>query len=100
MVCDHLKKFEDELIRRKIKETYRGKPWTKNCREWIYFDCIFVDLEQTMNRLGLDKNIIQIHSLLGTHEGQEHGLYCTKCHDAIMGYHPKWKGREGVIEFV
>ena len=82
--------LEDELEEKRIKETYRGAPWTDNCREWVYFDCILADPEKTMDRLGMDKQILKIHSLLGTHEGTEQGLVCTKCHDAIMGLHPEY----------
>jgi hypothetical protein len=90
MLCEHLRILEDELKGKRIKETYRGAPWTDNCREWVYFDCVFEDPEKTMTRLKLDKTILKVHSLLGTHDGQEQGLYCTKCHDAIMGIHPEY----------
>lgn len=89
MTCKHLHQLEDELLTKNIRETYRGQPWSKNCREWVYFDCVFTNLEKTIDRLGLDRRCVKIHSLLGTHEGQEHGLLCQQCHDAIMGLHPE-----------
>lgn len=88
MVCEHLQALEREVIDRRIPETFRGQAWSDNCREWVYFDCLFTDLDQTIDRLGLDRSLIEIHSHRGTHDGQEHGLVCTKCHDAIMGRHP------------
>jgi len=100
MVCIHLRKLEEELIQKNIKETYRGQPWSKNCREWVYFHCIFADPVKTMDRLGFDKQVIQIHSLLGTHDGQEHGFYCTLCHDAVMGLHPESLSKEDVVNWV
>ncbi|MDN5211886.1 hypothetical protein QQ020_07480 [Fulvivirgaceae bacterium BMA12] len=88
MTCKHLSKLEQELIHKAIKITYRGQAWGDNCREWVYFECIFVDLEQTMKRLELNQEKLEIHSHYGTHDGQEHGLVCKSCKDAIMGIHP------------
>jgi hypothetical protein len=41
MLCDPLIAFEREVRARGIEETYRGQPWTRNCREWVYFACCF-----------------------------------------------------------
>ena len=41
MVCEHLTGLEQELLRMGIREVHRGQPWSKNCREWVYFDCCF-----------------------------------------------------------
>jgi hypothetical protein len=89
MVCKHLAALEKELMENQIKVTYRGQAWSDHCREWVYFDCVFADLEQTIDRLQLDRQRVKIHSHLGTHDGQEHGLICTVCDDGIMGLHPK-----------
>ncbi|SRR5258705_13350901 len=89
MTCEHLNLLEKELTAMSMKEVFRGKPWSDNYREWVYYDCVFTDLEKTMSRFHLDKNILKIHSHLGTHDGQEHGLICTQCKDGIMGLHPE-----------
>lgn len=89
MVCEHLKQLETELIEAGVRETYRGSTWGKNCREWVYFDC-YLDLESLRGRIPFD-SCVQDHMHLGTHDGQESGLQCTECCDAIMGYHPAHK---------
>ena len=89
MICEHLIPLEKELIAAVIKETFRGKAWSDNCREWVYYDCVFTNLEKTIERFHFDRSIIKIHSHLGTHDGHEHGLECAHCKDAIMGKHPK-----------
>ncbi len=97
MTCKHLYPLEKELLDHQIKITYRGQAWSENCREWVYFDCLFSDLNFTIQRLGMDKDILQIHSHLGTHDGQEYGLVCTVCHDGIMGYHPDGQKKDPFI---
>lgn len=89
MTCEHLMTLEKELARIGMKEVYRGKAWSDNCREWVYYDCVFPNLEKTIDRFHLDKEFVAIHSHLGTHDGQEHGLFCNLCKDGIMGKHPE-----------
>ena len=100
MVCLHLINLENELVASEIKITFRGQAWSKNCGEWVYFDCIFLDLGKTIERLLLDKQLIKVHSHLGTHDGQEYGLICTKCNDGIMGLHPEGSRKEGVTGYI
>jgi len=88
MICEHLRPLEIDVVAAGIKEVYRGKPWTENCNEWVYYDCVFNNLEATMLRFNLRNDIIKVHSHSGTHDGQEHGLVCTACLDGIMGQHP------------
>lgn len=90
MICNHLVPIEKALIARGIKEVSRGKAWSKNCREWVYYDCYFSDIEATIDRFSLDHNNVKMHSYSGTHDGSEHGLVCMKCNDAIMGIHPNY----------
>ncbi len=92
MLCKHLRPLEEEILSKHVKELYRGKPWTKNCREWVYFDCYF-DIPSIKKRLNLP-DCVKFHELLGTHDGQEAGLECTLCKDAIMGHHKSYaKGK-------
>ena len=42
MICEHLRALEQAILARGIRETFRGKAWSQNCREWVYFDC-FID---------------------------------------------------------
>jgi hypothetical protein len=87
MVCEHLIALEEEIKSKCINETFRGRAWSLNCREWVYFDCCF-DFDTIKRRLNLDNCVIK-HEHLGTHDGQELGFYCSICHDGIIGYHPK-----------
>ena len=95
MVCEHLKQLEDELIAAGVKETFRGKAWTRNCREWVYFDC-YLDRESIRKRISFDP-CVKDHELLGCHEGQESGFQCQKCKDGIMGVHKANKSKAAMI---
>jgi hypothetical protein len=87
MTCDHLKPLEQAILARGIPETFRGKAWGLNCREWVYFDC-FIDTEAVRRSFTLPE-CVQDHTHRGTHDGQEKGFVCSTCHDAIMGrYEP------------
>ena len=94
MVCSHLKELEQELISRGIKETYRGKAWSDNCREWVYFDC-YLNIEKIRARIDFDPCVVD-HEHRGTHDGSESGFECSEHRDAIMGVHPAYA--EGKIE--
>lgn len=85
MVCEHLQPLETDLKQAGFNETYRGRPWSKNCREWIYFDCL-LDLAALRARLQLADSVID-HVHRGTHDGSEVGFVCTCSWDAIMGVH-------------
>lgn len=85
-MCAHLKPIEDYLKKAGYTEIYRGQPWSKNCREWIYFDEVLdpIELIKTFN---LNKSI-SIHNYADNKVGAEFGLVCTICKDAIIGRHP------------
>lgn len=88
MVCEHLAPLEKELSQRRMPERFRGKSWSDNCREWVYYDCIFSDHSKTMERLQLNPLFVKLHAHRGTHDGSESGFVCEVCHDGIMGIHP------------
>ncbi|HEX4605087.1 MAG TPA: endonuclease domain-containing protein [Candidatus Angelobacter sp.] len=71
------------MIAAAMHETYRGQPWSKNCREWVYFDC-FLDIDSIRRQFNLPACVID-HVHRGTHDGRERGLVCSECNDAIMG---------------
>jgi hypothetical protein len=85
MVCEHLAELERALIDAQIPITYRGQPWTSDCREWVYFAC-WLDRPAIRARFALSTSVID-HDHRGTHDGQEAGLVCSACNDAIMGAH-------------
>lgn len=83
MVCEHLSALEQALIDRGFKETSRGQAWTRNCREWVYFDCV-LDIDAVQGTFALP-DCVRMHENLDCKSGTERGLECTICHDAVMG---------------
>lgn len=88
MTCQHLRQLEAELIAAGIPETFRGKAWSANCREWVYFNC-YLDKPGLRQRISFDSCVID-HDHCGTHDGQEAGFVCAECQDAIMGVHQRY----------
>src|SRR5690349_14364402 len=84
-MCIHLAPLENYLRAKNIAEVWRGQPWTKNCREWIYFDCSF-DAAGLKAKLGLDP-VVEVHDYPDVKAGSEAGLFCTACKDGVMGLH-------------
>jgi hypothetical protein len=84
MVCEHLRELERELLLSGIKVTFRGQAWSDNCREWVYFDA-FLDTSRIRERYQLS-SVVRDHTHRGTHDGEEHGLVCSACHDALVGF--------------
>ena len=83
MVCEHLRPVEQAIQRQGIKETYRGQPWSDNCREWVYFDC-YLDTAAIRTKIEFEA-CVKDHVLRGTHDGSERGFYCERCRDGVMG---------------
>ena len=87
MTCEHLRQLEQAMLSGGMRETYRGQAWSKNCREWVYFDC-FIDAASIRQKFNL-ATCVSDHAHRGTHDGQERGFICSSCWDAIMGaYEP------------
>jgi hypothetical protein len=84
MVCEHLKDVEAAMLAQNLRATFRGQAWSNNCREWVYFDA-WLDNAAIRSSFTLAP-CVQDHSHRGTHDGQESGLVCETCHDALMGY--------------
>ncbi|OAQ43516.1 hypothetical protein A5893_17165 [Pedobacter psychrophilus] len=84
-MCEHLIGLETELKEKGIKETFRGKAWSENCREWVYYDCV-LNLEKINNRYNFP-DCVKIHINDDNKSGMESGFYCEVCKDAIMGIH-------------
>lgn len=85
-MCEHLSPLENFLKLRCIRETFRGAPWTENCREWVYFDCA-LDLTALRSKFHLPAFV---EDCINNDErsGLEAGFCCSLCNDAIMGLHP------------
>lgn len=89
-MSEHLISLEEALISTGIPETYRGQPWTDNCREWVYFECR-LDMERIKTEFALGPQVV-VHRNDDSRSGLEMGFYCTETKDAIMGIHPDVKG--------
>jgi hypothetical protein len=94
-MCEHLQLIENYLKDKGIRETFRGKAWSDNCREWVYFDCV-IETEVLKSRLHLPPFVVT-HENTDMKSGTELGLVCTQCHDAIMGLHPKYSSTTGKL---
>jgi hypothetical protein len=86
-MCEHLLPLENELKSLGIRETYRGQPWSDNCREWVYFDCV-LDVDSLRARFQLPA-FVEAYQNDDERSGLEAGLVCAQCHDAIVGVHPR-----------
>lgn len=87
MVCEHLAELEAAILEAGYKDTFRGRAWSKNCGEWVYFDC-YLPLAVIRQEFNFDE-CVQDHHHKGTHDGQESGFICSIHHDGIMGHHPE-----------
>ena len=94
-MCEHLALLEAALKAKGVKETYRGQPWSNNCREWAYFDCI-LNPAILREKYRLPEFIIY-HTNDDPRSGTEAGFLCEKCHDGIIGHHPTFS--VGKVEF-
>lgn len=86
-MCEHLTTLDNELKTKWIKETYRGQPWSDNCREWVYYDCV-LDVEKLKSRYNFDA-CVTVSQNDDQRSGRELGFYCELCYDAVMGFHPE-----------
>lgn len=83
VVCSHLSELEAALIQSGAKETCRGQVWSKNCREWVYFD-VALDLARVRETFRLDPSV-EVHENRDPRSGLEAGFVCRDCQDAVMG---------------
>lgn len=83
MVCAHLASIERALSEAGVPITFRGQPWSKNCREWVYFDVV-LDTNALSKRFAFD-SCVSVHVNDDVKSGQERGFVCNKCHDAVIG---------------
>ncbi len=83
MVCSHLAALERALVESGATETSRGMPWSRNCREWVYFD-VRLDIKTLSVRFDL-RAPVNIHENTDPRSGIERGFVCSECNDAVMG---------------
>lgn len=85
LACEHLQALEADLQLAGVKETFRGKAWSTNCREWVNFSCV-LDIEKLRQKYNIPDFVIT-HYNNDPRSGLEAGLVCTVCKDAIIGLH-------------
>jgi hypothetical protein len=85
-MCEHLILIDRELKSKGIKETFRGQPWSDNCREWVYYDCVF-DFEKIRSRYNFPDFVVT-HFNDDARSGLEAGFVCDQCKDGVIGAHP------------
>jgi hypothetical protein len=83
MVCEHLAPLEKALLQSGARETARGQVWTRNCREWVYFDVV-LDTVALRGRFPFAA-CVDVHENTDPKSGMERGFVCTACHDGVMG---------------
>jgi hypothetical protein len=95
-MCEHLIELDNELKARGIKETFRGQPWSDNCREWVYYDCV-LDLQKIRDRHRFPF-CIEAHVNDDMRSGMEAGFVCDACKDAVIGVHPHFSQGRKIVE--
>jgi len=83
MVCDHLAPLEQALIESGAQETARGAVWSKNCREWVYFNVV-LEIPSLQRRFSFP-SCVEVHENKDQKSGLERGFVCNACNDAVMG---------------
>lgn len=95
MLCNHLQPLESAILAQRIKETFRGQPWSNSCREWVYFDCL-LNIEAIKQEWQLPA-CVNISKNDDPRSGCELGFYCTVHQDGIMGVHPAHAANGAVL---
>lgn len=83
MVCEHLAELEKALLASNVAVTFRGEAWSKNCREWVYFDVV-LDVAALQKRFSFPA-CVSVHENKDPKSGLERVFVCDACHDAVMG---------------
>jgi hypothetical protein len=95
-MCEHLMELDCYIKSKKIKEIFRGKAWSENCREWVYYDCI-LNVNTLKEKFNLD-GCIKIHEYNDIKVANELGFYCNSCKDAVIGFNKKTNNKTIVVE--
>ena len=95
-MCEHLIELDNELKAKGIRETFRGRPWSDNCREWVYYDCI-LDLEKIRARYEFPF-FVESHVNDDNKSGMEAGFVCDLCKDGVIGLHPHFGKGKRIVE--
>lgn len=83
MICDCLRPLERAIIASGANETLRGAVWSRNCREWVYYDVI-LDTDALAARFNFPPSVT-VHENTDPKSGLERGFVCNLHQDAVMG---------------
>ena len=82
MICDHLRPLEERILSRGFVESERGSPWSRDCREWVTYNC---DVRVIAKLEGVDiPACVKHYENSDIHFGSETGLVCHEHHDALI----------------
>ena len=87
VTCEHLIALERALMDAGVRETFRGKAWSANSRECIYFNCVLSN--ESIRRQFKLADCVEDHDYFGTVDGAESGFVCSVHQDAIIALHPR-----------
>ena len=85
-MCKHLIEIDNYIRNMGIEELFRGKAWSENCNEWVYYNCI-IDIKKLKEKFILN-NCVTIHEYNDSKVANELGFICNNCKDGIMGFSP------------
>jgi hypothetical protein len=83
-MCRHLIELDNYIKRKGIKELFRGKAWSENCNEWVFYDRI-IDIDKIKEKIKPDK-CVTVHKYYDIKIANELGFFCSNCNDAIIGF--------------
>jgi hypothetical protein len=83
-VCGHLRELDNYIKSKNVKELFRGKAWSENCNEWVYYDCI-LNIEKLRRKFSF-ADCVKTHEYYDMKTANESGFYCNTCKDGIMGF--------------
>jgi hypothetical protein len=85
-LCEHLRPVGEHLRASGASVTSAGRPWSRNCRYWVYFNVV-LDVDALRRRFALPESV-EVSRNDDPRSGLELGLVCSADHDAVMGVHP------------
>ncbi len=93
-MCEHLDPVESYLIRLGRKSKALSQASIAEARNEMLYNCV-LDPEALITRFALPE-YVEAFEALDTPAGEESGLICHVCHEAIAGAHPYGRYAEGL----
>lgn len=93
-MCEHLHPVETYLKRLGRKRRVRTQAGMADAPDPMLYNCV-LDTQALITRFALPE-YVEAFEALDTPGGEESGLVCHVCHEAISGAHPYGRSAEGV----